>query len=102
MSSHRYSARSLCLRGVSTCIVSPMVMCIPSVAAVVGVPVFSCICRASLLGFFIIICMPKCVNMAISGLVSSIIRIASFVVMCPFHGLSAGLSTQSMSTRVPV
>jgi len=77
-------------------------MCIPSVAANVGVPVFSCVSLASLLGFLIIIWMPKCVRIAISGLVSSIILAASFVVMCPFHGLPVGLNTQRMRTRVPV
>ncbi len=77
-------------------------MRIPSVAAVVGVPVFSCTSLASLLGFFIIIWMPKWVSTAISGLVSLIILMASSVVMCPFHGLPDGRSTQRMSRRVPV
>ena len=76
-------------------------MCMPSVAAVVGVPVFSCTSLASLAGGFIIIWMPKWVIMAISGLVSLIIFVASSVVMCPFHGLPVGLSTHSMSRRVP-
>ena len=79
-----------------------MLMCIPSVAAVVGVPVFSCTSLASLAGGFIIIWMPKWVSMAISGLVSLIIFVASSVVMCPFHGLPDGRSTQRMRMRVPV
>ena len=94
--------RSLCFSCVCTRILSAMLMCMPSVAAVVGVPVFSCTSLASALGFFIIIWMPKWVSTAISGLVSSMIFVASSVVMCPFHGLPVGLSTQSMSRRVPV
>ena len=74
-------------------------MCMPSVAATVGVPVCCCICWASRLGFFTIICMPKCVRTAISGVVSSMIFAASAVVMCPFHGLSDGRKTQRMRMR---
>ncbi len=76
-------------------------MCIPSVAAVVGVPVVSCTTLASLLGLFIIILMPKWVNTASSGLVSLIILVASSVVRCPFQGLPDGRSTQRMRMRVP-
>jgi hypothetical protein len=99
---YRNLVRFRCFPGVSRRILSPMVMCIPSVAAVVGVPVFSRINLASLAGLFMIIRMPKWVSTAISGLVSSIIFMASSVVMCPFHGLFDGLSTQRMRMRVPV
>jgi len=72
----------------------------PSVAAIVDVPVCCCMVWASLLGFFTIICMPKWVRTAISGLVSWMILTASSVVMCPFHGLAEGRSTQRMRRRV--
>jgi len=95
------SFRPLCLRVVCTVIFSSIMMCIPSDAAVVGTLVFCCIVLASLAGPLNIICIPKCVRIAISGLASWMICMASSVVMCPFHGLPAGRMTQSRSRRTP-